>query len=80
MTVWVDKRSLLPLKTEIRDGHGLVLDRSEVRRVEYNLAISETTFAYTPPAGVCVATFTGGDGGDVERAMAWNSQTTTPPG
>jgi outer membrane lipoprotein-sorting protein len=79
MTVWVDKRSFLPLKMEIRDGHGVVVDQSEVTRVEYNVGMPEATFAYTPQAGVPVATFTGGDGADVKRAMASNSRTPTPP-
>jgi outer membrane lipoprotein-sorting protein len=80
LTVWVDKRSFLPLKMEIRDSHGVVVDQSEVTRVEYNVAISDKTFAYAPPAGVPVATFSGGDGADVKRAMASDLQTKAAPG
>ena len=70
LTIWVDKRSFLTLKTEVRDAQGVVTDRSEVSRVDYNLSIPEATFAYTPPAGVSVSTFTGGDGADVKRMLS----------
>jgi hypothetical protein len=54
---------------QVRDAAGTVLERSEVSRVDYNVAIPEATFAYTPPAGVPVSTFTGGTGADVKRAL-----------
>jgi outer membrane lipoprotein-sorting protein len=79
LTVWVDKRSFLPLKIEARDAHGVVVDRSEVTRVEYNLFMTAATFAYTPPPGVPVATFSGGSGADVKRLMASESDSRTPP-
>ena len=69
LTVWVDTRSFLPLRLEVRDTRGNVVDRSQVTQVEYNVAIPPSTFQYTPPAGVTVATFSGGDGADVKRAL-----------
>jgi outer membrane lipoprotein-sorting protein len=68
-TLWVDKQSFLPLKTEVRDASGVVLDRSEVTSIQYNEPIAATTFQYGPRPGVPVATFTGGDGADVKRAL-----------
>jgi hypothetical protein len=70
LTIWVDKRSFLTLKTEVRDPHDVVTDRSEVSRVEYNISTPQATFAYTPPPGIAVATFSGGDGADVKRMLA----------
>jgi negative regulator of sigma E activity len=67
--VWVDKQSFLPLKTEVRDASGAVLERSEVTRVDYNVSMADSTFTYTPPAGMQVSTFNGGDGADVKRAL-----------
>jgi outer membrane lipoprotein-sorting protein len=68
--VWVDKQSFLPLKTEVRDASGTVLEHSEVTHVEYNVTIPDAIFSYAPPAGVSVSTFNGGTGADVKRAMA----------
>lgn len=79
LTIWVDKRSFLPLRMEARDSRGMIVDRSEVTSVEYSLSIPAATFAYTPPAGVTVATFTGGDGADVKRALASEAQPPGPP-
>jgi len=67
--VWVDKHSFLPLKTEVRDPSGAVLERSEVTRVDYNVSVPDATFTYTPPAGMQISTFNGGDGADVKRAL-----------
>jgi outer membrane lipoprotein-sorting protein len=69
MTVWVDKQSFLPLRTEVRNASGTLLDSSEVTSVEYNTAIPDATFTYTPPSGATVRNFTGGNGADVKRAM-----------
>jgi outer membrane lipoprotein-sorting protein len=80
LTVWVDKRSFLPLRMEVRDAQGVVVDRSEVTRVEYNVSIADATFAYTPPPGVAVATFNGGNGADVKRLLASDPAGRTPPG
>jgi outer membrane lipoprotein-sorting protein len=44
LTVWIDKPSFLPLKMEVRDAAGVVVDRSEVSRVEYNASMPEATF------------------------------------
>jgi outer membrane lipoprotein-sorting protein len=73
LSVWVDKRSFLPLKTEVRDAQGVLLDRSEATSVQYNVSIPDSTFVYTPQAGVQVATFSGGNGADVKRQL--NGQT-----
>jgi hypothetical protein len=70
LTVWIDKRSFLPLRMEVRNAQGAVVDRSEVSRIEYNVALPDSTFDYTPPPGVSVRTFTGGNGADVKRALA----------
>lgn len=70
MTVWVDQQTFLPLRTEVRDASGALLERSEVTSLEYNVAIPASTFHYTPPAGATVSTFTGGTGADVKRALA----------
>ena len=70
MLVWVDKQSFLPLKTEVRDQSGALLERSEVTAVEYNVAIPDSTFTYTPPAGATVSEFTGRTADDVKRTLA----------
>jgi outer membrane lipoprotein-sorting protein len=70
MTVWVDEQTFLPLRTEVRSMSGTVLDRSEVTSVEYNVAIPDATFAYTPPAGANVFNYSGGSGADVKKALA----------
>jgi outer membrane lipoprotein-sorting protein len=80
LTVWVDKDSFLPLRMEVRDGRGSIVDQPEVTSVGYNLSIPAERFTYTPPAGVSVANFTGGDGADVKRALATDGQKQTPPG
>jgi outer membrane lipoprotein-sorting protein len=80
LTAWIDKRSFLPLKMEVRDAHGTLVDRSEVSRVEYNVALPDSTFAYTPPPGVSVRTFNGGDGADVKRALAGEMEQRVPRG
>jgi outer membrane lipoprotein-sorting protein len=69
LTVWVDKRSFLPLKTEVRDAQGVLVDRSEATSVQYNVSIPDSTFVYTPQAGVQVAIFSGDDGADVKRQL-----------
>jgi outer membrane lipoprotein-sorting protein len=78
MKVWVDKTSFLPLKTEIRDAAGQLVDSSEVTSIQYNQAIPSSTFSYTPPAGVTVATFTGGDGRDVKAKLAGQPAPASP--
>jgi outer membrane lipoprotein-sorting protein len=69
MQVWVDKQTFLPLKTEVRDATGRLLDRSEVTSVHYGVTIPESMFSYSPPAGAQVSTFSGGSGADVKRAL-----------
>jgi outer membrane lipoprotein-sorting protein len=79
MTVWVDKQSFLPLRTEVRNGAGEVLDQSVVTKVEYNVALPDAVFSYTPPAGVTVHTFTGGTGADVKRTLYEGMNKQAPP-
>jgi hypothetical protein len=74
LTLWVDKRSFLPLRTEVHDATEVVVDHSEVTKVEYNVLMPDSIFAYTPPAGVAIANFTGGDGADVKRLLATRRQ------
>jgi outer membrane lipoprotein-sorting protein len=69
MTVWVDEQTFLPLRTEVRNPAGVVLDESQVTDLQYNVAIPDSTFTYTPPAGVPVYNFTGGDGAQVKKAI-----------
>lgn len=76
MQISVDKQTFLPLKTEVRDGSGTVLDRSEVSFLEYDVALADASFSYTPPAGARVSTFSGGSGADVKRALCERG---TPP-
>ena len=79
--VWVavDKQTFLPLQTEVRDAAGNVLQRTTVTQVEYNISIPQATFAYTPPAGVAVSTFHGGNGADVKRALATTPKSAEQP-
>jgi outer membrane lipoprotein-sorting protein len=69
MTIWVDQQTFLPLRTEVRNPTGVVLDESQVTDLQYNVPIPDSTFSYTPPAGVAVYNFTGGDGGQVKKAI-----------
>ena len=69
MLVWVDKQSFLPLRTEVRNPAGDVLDRSEVTSVEYNVDIPDSIFSYTPPPGARVFEYHGGTGADVKAAL-----------
>jgi outer membrane lipoprotein-sorting protein len=69
LTVWVDKQTFLPLRTEMRDATGALLEQSEVTELQYNVAIPDATFTYTPPAGASVYNFTGGDGAQVKKAI-----------
>jgi outer membrane lipoprotein-sorting protein len=78
-TVWVDQQTFLPLKTEVLDEGGAVVERSEVTSIAYNAAIDPGAFTYTPPAGVSVSTFTGGTGADVKRAMYATPEGEAPP-
>jgi outer membrane lipoprotein-sorting protein len=75
MTVWVDEQTFLPLRTEVRDPLGAVVDATEVTDLEYNLSIPDATFTYTPPAGVNVYNFTGGDGAQVKEAIFTGKET-----
>jgi outer membrane lipoprotein-sorting protein len=77
MTVWVDEQSFLPLRTEVRNPAGTVLDESQVTDLQYNVAIPDATFTYTPPAGVSVYNFTGGDGAQVKEAIFTGKATPT---
>jgi outer membrane lipoprotein-sorting protein len=52
-TLWIDKQTFVPLKQETSSGE--VVSSYEVTRVEYNLAIPDATFSYTPPADADVA-------------------------
>jgi hypothetical protein len=70
LTVWVDKRTFLPLRTEVRDAAGSLRERTEATVVEYDVALPPTTFVFTPPAGVPVFTYSGGSGADVKRSLA----------
>jgi outer membrane lipoprotein-sorting protein len=72
MQVWVDKQTFLPLKTEVRDAAGVLLDRSEVTSVQYGGSMPDAMFSYTPPTGAQVSTFNGGSGADVKRALFSN--------
>ncbi|MBV9898382.1 MAG: outer membrane lipoprotein-sorting protein [Chloroflexi bacterium] len=69
LRIWVDKQTFLPLRTEVRDQSGNLIEQTQATVVDYNVAISDSTFAYTPPAGVQVRTFNGGTGAEVKRAM-----------
>jgi outer membrane lipoprotein-sorting protein len=69
MTVWVDEQTFLPLRTQVRNPAGTILDESQVTELQYNVAIPDATFTYTPPSGVSVYNFTGGDGGQVKKAI-----------
>jgi outer membrane lipoprotein-sorting protein len=69
MQVWLDKQTSLPLRTEVRDTAGTLLDQMQVTSVEYGGAFPSSVFTYTPPAGAVVSTFAGGDGADVKRAL-----------
>ena len=75
MSVSVDKQTFLPLKTEVRDASGAVLDRAEVSFLEYGVTIADSSFSYSPPAGAQVSTFTGGSGADVKRTLAEHEST-----
>jgi outer membrane lipoprotein-sorting protein len=79
MRVWVDKVSFLPLKTEMRDANGTLMDRSEVTSVEYNVAIPDAVFTYTAPAGAEICNFSGGTGADVKRQLRQDSKTGVCP-
>ncbi len=68
-TVWLDKATFLPLKSEVRDGSGAVIARSEATSVQFNVELPDSIFSYAPPAGVKVLQFTGGSGADVKRAI-----------
>jgi outer membrane lipoprotein-sorting protein len=71
MLVWVDKQSFLPLKTEVRNPAGVLLERSEVTSVQYNVSLPDATFTYTPPPGATVSSFPEGTSADdVKRTIA----------
>jgi outer membrane lipoprotein-sorting protein len=70
MMVWVDTQSFLPLKSEVLDTSGNVMDRSEVTSIDYDVAIPDATFAYVAPAGATVRNFTGGNADDIKRAVS----------
>ena len=52
---------------------------SEVTSVEYNVAIPATVFAFSPPPGMPVSTFSGGSGADVKRALFDAGHPAAPP-
>ncbi|MGH2459125.1 MAG: LolA family protein [Chloroflexota bacterium] len=79
IVVWVDQQSFLPLKTEVRNAVGVVLDRSEVTSVAYNVAIPDSVFSYSPPAGATISNINGGDGADLKRALVGNPSGKNPP-
>jgi MucB/RseB family protein len=54
MVLWIDKETYLPLKTTMYALSGEVLDESETSSIQYDVAIPDSTFTYTPPAGVTV--------------------------
>ncbi len=65
--VWVDKRSFLPLKSEMRWPDGSVMQRTEVTEVQYDVNFDPALFVYSPPAG---ATVTGYDGSPDQNIKA----------
>ncbi|HVC33879.1 MAG TPA: hypothetical protein VNL16_10255 [Chloroflexota bacterium] len=69
VTVWVDARTFLPLRTDVSNREGVAFDHSEVTQVEYNLPLSDATFAYVPPPGATVIEVTGGSTADVKKAL-----------
>ena len=54
LTLWVDKESFLPLKTEQLDATGATMYVYEVTQIEVGAPISDSAFTYQPPAGVTV--------------------------
>ena len=46
---WVDQKTFLPLKMEMYDKHGKLVDRYEVTSIEYDVAIPDSTFSQLPP-------------------------------
>lgn len=54
MVLWLDKQSFFPLKWENFTTDGKPLYQYEVTSLQYDTAIPESTFTYTPPAGATV--------------------------
>jgi hypothetical protein len=46
---WVDQKTYLPLKMEMYDSKGALVDRYEVTSIEYDVAIPDKTFTDLPP-------------------------------
>ena len=63
----------------VRDAQRVLLDRSEATTVQYNVSIPDSTFLYTPRAGVQVATLSGGDGAEVKRRLLGQQKGETQP-
>lgn len=58
MTVWVDRGTFLPLKTENRDGDGTLIYRYYVTEIQVGADIPASAFEYQPPAGTTVTEVT----------------------
>ena len=52
--LWLDKQSFFPLKWENFTTDGKPLYQYEVTSLQYDIAIPESTFTYTPPAGATI--------------------------
>jgi hypothetical protein len=54
LALWLDKETLLELRTEQYGPGGSLDSRYEVTRLEMGVTIPESTFAYSPPPGAAV--------------------------
>ena len=50
-----------------------MIERGEVTSIEYNVNLPDSTFTYTPPAGVEVREFSGASPDDVKRSLVEGS-------
>jgi outer membrane lipoprotein-sorting protein len=78
MRAWVDKQTFLPLRTEMRNPSGALMERSEVTMVEYSVSLPDSMFAYTPPPGVTVMELSGPPD-EVKQTIFERTTGTTPP-
>jgi outer membrane lipoprotein-sorting protein len=79
MRIQVDKVSFLPLMTELLDETGAVMELAQVTELQYNIAIPDSTFTYTPPAGAVVTDINGPTAGDVKGALRDDSTQNRQP-
>ena len=70
--IWVDKETYLPLKTTMLTQSDEVIDESETTRKEYDIAVPDSVFTYTPPAGATVSE-AGAKGWQVGAARSSNA-------